>query len=94
MAKYYFSIDNEENCYPLKYWKEYKEENELKKLELIEAKIETGESYFWCTFYQTTGEVGEGCGIQCEEYKPRNGKNGRCRFSNNCYEQTDKKIII
>lgn len=37
---------------------------------------------------------GEGCGKECSYYKPRNGKNGRCRFSRNCYEPDYKNPMI
>ena len=66
----------------------------ISELKITEAKRTTGEEYFWCTVNQEVGEVGENCGRFCPDYKPRNGKNGRCRFSSHCYEPTEKTEII
>jgi hypothetical protein len=40
------------------------------------------------------GEVGEGCGKFCQQYKPLNGKNGRCKHYGYVYEQTDKVKLL
>lgn len=93
MSKLYFSgIDD--GCQTLKYLKWAMENEGIKEIEVIEAKIEKGTGYFYCTYFEETGEVGESCGKVCEKYEPRNHKNGRCRFSANCYEPTDKRKII
>ena len=58
---------------------------------LEEMKIEYGSDYFWCSVSGEPGIVGESdCGRLCKDYEPRNKKNGRCRFSKNCYEGTGK----
>lgn len=93
--KYYFREDDDERCYLKKDIIEYMKEKGISKLKISEAKRVIGESFFYCTIFQDTGEVGQNyCGVLCEEYKPRNGKNGRCRFSDNCYEPTGKTIIL
>ena len=85
MKRLYFLADSEENCYTLDYFKEQlSEDNPV--IIVYPAKMLTGEPYFWCKEYQELGEVGEGCGKVCVKYSPRNGKNGRCRHSMNCYE--------
>ena len=91
--KLYFSKVTDE-CYPLSYYKELIEEGEYKEIELTEAKIEYGTGYFSCTEYFEVGEVGVSCGKICVHYSPRNGKNGRCRYSKNMYERTEKKFTI
>jgi hypothetical protein len=88
--RFYFREDDDEVCYLKKQIIEDMKEEGLTELKIFKAKRVTGESYFWCTANQETGEVGEGCGRFCYHYKPRNGKNGRCRYSGHCYEQTDK----
>jgi len=94
MSKFYFSELDEERCYTLSDIKELMAENGLTELKINEAERTTGEGYFWCTINQEVGEVGQDCGRFCGQYKPRNGKNGRCRYSGHCYEPTDKKRII
>lgn len=92
--KKYFKIEDDEHCFPLDYHIETAEPEE-KEIILYEAKMEVGEPYFWCSVHDLVGEVGEGCGKECEHYKPRNGKSGRCRFSKNCYSPIKKvKVII
>jgi len=50
------------------------------------AKMNTT-NYFFCAANMEAGESGPGtCGVQCSDYEPRNGKNGRCRFHKHCYE--------
>jgi hypothetical protein len=93
--KYFFAPDiNEEFCYKLKDIIDMAKDQGLNEIEVIEAERDTGQGYFYCKHFQEVGEVGEGCGNMCDAYKPRNGKNGRCRFSGYCYERTDNKQII
>ena len=94
MSKFYFSKLDDERCYRLNTIKALMDDAGINELEITEAKRVTGEDYFFCTMFDDIGEVGE-CGkLQCSEYKPRNGKNGRCRYSGYCYEKTDVKRII
>jgi hypothetical protein len=90
----YFVRDFSENCFPLKYWKNKIKEDKLESLVLYKAELDTKSWHFYCTQFGSVGSVGEGCGKECEKYSPRNGKSGRCRFSNNCYLETDKKIVL
>ena len=73
--KLYFREDNEEVCYLKKDILEDMKEEGISTLKIIEAKRITGEPYFWCTVNQEVGQVGQGCGRLCSQYKPRNGKN-------------------
>ena len=84
----YFISDelSEERCYTLEGIRVLMQDEGYKTLTVYPAKIEYGMPYFFCSFYGEIGGVGEGCGKLCDEYKPRNGKNGRCRHSKNCYE--------
>ena len=88
--KYYFSDIDEERCYSLKHQKEMMEEDNILEMDIFEAKIDYSGGYFYCREFGEVGEVGESCGKFCDKYSPRNGKNGRCRHSTNCYIPTDK----
>lgn len=91
---YYFK-KNDENCYTKEYHLDFMRDNGLRKMEVFEAKAETGTGYFFCKEFQETGEsYQETCGKICGKYSPRNGKNGRCRHSGFVYEKTDKSIIL
>lgn len=94
MAKFYFREDDDERCFLKKDIIADMEENGISELKITEAKRTIGEDYFWCNINQDSGMVGESCGRFCPDYKPRNGKNGRCRYSGHCYEPTDRIEII
>jgi hypothetical protein len=91
--KYYFQ-KYDENCYPLSYHLDYMKENDIKEMEVFEAKAEFGTGMFFCRKYGEIGETNGTCGKLCGCYIPNNGKNGRCKFYGYTYEQTDKKIIL
>jgi hypothetical protein len=92
--KYYFREDDDERCFLKKDIIQDMKEDGIAELKIFEAKITKGEPYFYCSVSQEIGEVGEGCGKFCNDYKPRNGKNGRCRFSSHCYEKINKEEIL
>lgn len=92
-SKFYFREDDE-CCYTVESHLEYMKENCINEMKVFEAERETKSDYFWCKYYGETGEVGEGCGKMCDEYKPLNGKNGRCYHYGFCYEPTEKFIIL
>lgn len=94
--KYYFDASEQdpEQCYTLEHFRQELEYSGVDELTLIEAKPSYGSGYFWCKEFHEIGEVGEACGKQCHEYKPRNGKNGRCRHSHHLYEPGEKKIVV
>jgi hypothetical protein len=99
MAKKYFIAigdPNEEEgfCYELPYWYQYMQDNGILKLDVCEARVERGAGYFFCLEVCECGEIGN-CGkLNCDFYKPRNGKSGICKNYGYCYEPTDKKITL
>ena len=94
-SKYYFREDDDENCYSKKRILQDMKEEGITELKVFETKMVTGEDYAYCTDYQDIVEVRAGdCGISCPDYKPRNGKNGRCCYSKNCYEPADGFIFL
>ena len=90
--KKYFNVEDDEFCYPLDYFIDNLEPDQ-KEIVLYEAKMDVGEPYFFCTQSGCVGEVGESCGKDCEDYEPRNGKSGRCKYSKNCYSPV-KKVLV
>jgi len=91
--KYYFQ-KYDSACYTLDYHKDFMKFNNIKTLELFEAKRITDTDYFFCKEFQEIGEVNGTCGKMCDKYKPNNGKSGRCKSYGFTYEQTEKKIIL
>ena len=91
--KKYFETKYSENCHSIDYFYDMMRLEELSEMEVFEAKIEYKTGFFWCNKFWELGEVGEGCGKICKEYKPRNGKNGRCVHSGPVYE-CGKKVKI
>ena len=85
MAKLYFESIDSEKCYTRNHFIELMKENKAESMEAIEANIQHGEDYVWCGMFGEIGMIGEECGKQCDKYDPRNGKNGRCKHSKNCY---------
>lgn len=66
----------------------------VREIELFEAKrAAPNDQFFFCRHYGMTGEKGQ-CGRMCENYNPRNGKNGCCIHVGFLYEATDKTVTI
>jgi hypothetical protein len=94
MSKYYFYNVDSEMCETLEFIKEKISRDNLTEKEVYNAKRMVGQGVFYCKKYMECGEVGESCGVdKCDDYKPRNGKSGRCTNSENCYEVGDKILI-
>lgn len=94
MSKYYFRKDDE-NCYEIEAHLDYMQENDIKEMEVYEAKKEDGTGYFFCKHHLEIGASGESCGNNwCENYDPNNGKNGRCKYYGYVYEQTEIKRML
>jgi len=91
--KLYFQ-EKAESCCTLSWHYKYMKENNIKEMIVFEAERDTNIDYFYCTFYDEIGEKNEGCGKRCDEYNPRNGKNGRCNYSGHCYSPTDKFKLL
>ena len=66
---------------------------EDKEVELFEAIPEKVVGMFWCRKIGEPGEVGS-CGKHCNEYSPKNGKSGMCRYKNNTFYRYGRKIIV
>jgi hypothetical protein len=89
----YFEKDSD-MCYTIQAHFEAMKEQDIKQMTVFKAKVERGTGMFFCKAFGEVGEAGEGCGKECSEYNPRNGKSGICKHYGYVYEQTDKKLIL
>ena len=92
--KLYFEMGGE-NCYTLDYFKELLCDI-TKEIILQVGTMERGSDYMWCKIIGECIERGSGdCGkLECVDYKPRNGKSGRCISLINCYEPTGPELSL
>ena len=94
--KYYFRHKDSERCYTKDdlfdlFWSD----EDITEMQVYPAKMMIGEPFAFCSEFGESIETRTGdCGKFCDKYSPRNGKNGRCRFSYNCYEPADEPIIL
>ncbi len=93
MARYYFYTKDSEQCFDLNTIKDMMKSDGLIEETVFEADIEYGQGTFYCSYWGIAGETGEGCGDECNMYKPRNKKSGRCVHHKNCYTHGESKII-
>lgn len=89
----YFYNYGDSHCIDLESIKERIDDDGLKEREVYLAEKSVGEGFFYCKKFGEVGESGEGCGNQCKEYKPRNGKSGRCTYSGHAYNYGEKTLI-
>lgn len=84
----YFKDKHAEFCAEKKAFDAIMTFNKVNEMIVYKAKRVTNSGFFYCKAFNEVGESGEGCGKQCTEYKPNNGKNGRCKHYGYCYENT------
>lgn len=85
-----YSDNQTEMCYPLKVWRNRIAKRNIQSITLTEMQVMKNSGFFWCKEFQSIGDVSEkSCGKMCELYRPRNGKNGRCKSSKSPYEPAD-----
>lgn len=97
---YYSTSTDAEMCYPYEHFKElakdmFTDDPDLKEIILYEWNYVRGTGTFWCT------EVGEGfessedqCGMACDFYEPRNGKNGICKHHRSPMDLNGQRVVI
>lgn len=98
--KLYFANDIEDKVASLDEWKDFfkiiaKKERGT-EIKLIPAKREINSKFFFCTeFNEVMGKDELSCGKNnCDYYKPRNRKNGICKYNTYVYEKDDSKKSI
>lgn len=94
--KLYFSDEiNAEMAYPKTYLISEMKERGLNEIYISEAIRELKTDYFFCKAVGEIGMVGYGhCGNECEDYEPRNGIKGCCKFRGYCYVPGEKRFIL
>lgn len=96
MSKRKLYIYNEDDmlCISMDAVKERMQDDELTEKTVCEAIVDHDKSYFWCVETQDVGETGEGtCGKDCEDYKPRNGKFGVCKWFFRCRMEGNEVVV-
>lgn len=103
MSRYYFNADTIDRfpadsweCYTLSWHREEMRLDELSSLRLYPALPSLDKDVFWCAMHVEYGHRGEAtCGLVCDRYAPRNGRNGRCRHHRATYRpDTEHPLII
>ena len=89
--KLYFESEDSELCHTIDYFID-KSDPDQNEITVYVAEPTTIDGYFWC---KAVGEVGEngGCGKSCNDYEPKNGKSGMCRFKGKFYTHGQKTTI-
>lgn len=93
---FYFLTEDDEICYTEEHYQAVMECDNLTQIEVYKAEPMKEKGIFWCSAYSFCGDgTFENCGkTNCDEYEPRNGKNGRCRFhSVNLFAHGEKTIL-
>jgi len=97
MAQKFYRTESGEKYYTLNKHVDDMREHELDELTLHEAEREIDGQYMWCSLHN--GEIERkrynhyadtGCGKDCEDYKPRNGRSGICHHLTHCSEETGR----
>lgn len=94
--KLYFSDFDEEKAYDLDHIIEEMKERELTECKVAIAIKDTDKNYFFCRADQEVcikPPEGNPCGKECRFYKPRNGKNGCCKFRGFYYMPGEEFIL-
>jgi len=93
MSKYFFENIDSETCYTKEHFQNMMKVEVLTEMTVLEAHRMTGEGFFYCKVHYECMEVGSGCGNDCNSYKARNGKSGRCINSGYCYERGEEVTL-
>jgi hypothetical protein len=85
MKKLYFKDEDSEHCYPEDHFQDVMRFSRLTKIKVFEAVKSKDKNFIYCKEAQTCGEASE-CGKDCEDYTPKNGKNGCCKNRGTMYD--------
>ena len=92
-----YSVKGEyrELLYTLEYYANELQETGQEYIDLVAMKAMVGSDYYWCKNSEAMGEkYSSNCGWFCDNYKPRNGKNGICTHNGPVYEDTEKEYRL
>lgn len=90
--KFYFENVDADHAYTEEYFRELMVADGMEEMTVLEAIKSKDKDYIYC---KAIGECGEAknCGKDCEDYEPRNGKNGCCRHRGMMMEHGDEVIL-
>jgi hypothetical protein len=95
MAQLFYMEKDDEIAYVLDWFKDLLEDNGKKEIILYEMKREFKTGFIWCSLLQECFENTDSmCGKVCEDYKPRNGKSGRCKYHDVGLTYTGRKFLF
>ena len=93
--QYYFEFNDSEMCYDADYFQDRMLEEGKTEMEVFEGVPERIPGVFWCGVECFCGDDSANtCGLQCKQYDPRNGKNGRCKHHNIWLRTHGDKITL
>lgn len=93
--KYFYNDDYADErgmVFPLNYFQEILETENVESIELLEMERDYGGQMF-CFAGECFVKKG-GCNHQCKNYNPCNGKNGRCRYLENGFVETGRIFLL
>lgn len=97
MKKSYFLTEDNEICWNEDHFQNIMKQEGLTEIEVFKAELMYEKGLFWCSEHSFSGDgTNDYCGKKngCNEYDPRNGKNGRCRHHKlELYAPGDKIIL-
>lgn len=93
--KLYFKDEDSEICHTQEYFEDCMREDNIGEMIVFEALPEREPGIFWCKEYLFCGDgTQEYCGKQCDEYEPRNGVSGCCKFHTTKFYTWGDKVIF
>ena len=95
--KFYFQDSDSEMCYNEDYFQDIIHMNGMEEMEVFEAiPAIIGGGVFWCKEHLfCSDDSRDTCGRHnCDQYDPRNGKNGRCKHHDIWLFEYGNKITL
>jgi Mn-containing catalase len=94
MKKLYFRNEDSERCHEKEYFIDEMKDVGIKEMMVFVVQKDKSKDYFWCkAIDDVCANDDTHCGKECEDYKPCNGKSGKCRLKGYCYIPTNKVIL-
>ena len=71
-------------------------DEDITEMKVFEAVPDNSKENFFCKaagYCFLSPPKGERCGRDCEDYEPKNGKSGMCKYKRKCYTW-GKEVVI
>lgn len=94
--EFYFKYKDAELCYSKEYFIDKMKERGVTEIEVFEGLPFKSKGIFWCSEQCFCGDNSYyTCGKQCDDYKPRNGKSGCCKYyKTSLYQACEEPTIL